>query len=171
MREIFRYGFILFLICFFAASFLAKVYSIAKPRIEQRAKVEFQNTLKQLIPQGERFLPIKVDDAIVYYKVYTSSDKMVGIIFQTQAKGYSSTINTLVAMSPSFEIIKLKVIDQKETPGLGSRITDKEFVEQFSKKQIHQISKLHTITGATVSSRAVIMAVAEKAKRIEELLK
>ncbi|MCM8820142.1 MAG: FMN-binding protein [Candidatus Omnitrophica bacterium] len=171
MKEILKYGFILFLICFFAASFLAKVYSVAKPRIEKRAKEEFQNNLRQLIQEGEQFLPIKIGDEIVYYKVYNKNNDFIGVIFKTQAKGYSSTINTLVAMSPSFEIIKLKVIEQKETPGLGSRITDKEFIEQFSKKQINEISKVNTITGATISSKAVISSVYEKAKKIKELLK
>jgi electron transport complex protein RnfG len=88
----------------------------------------------------------------------------VGVVFKAGGKGYSSTIETLAGMLKDGRITAIKVLSQNETPGLGSRVSEPEFGAKF--KDVKDISKVQGIAGATISSRAVIDSVREKAEEV-----
>jgi Na+-translocating ferredoxin:NAD+ oxidoreductase RnfG subunit len=50
-------------------------------------------------------------------------------------------------------------------------VAESDFTGQFSKKNIQGLSQVQAITGATISSRAVIESVKNKAEEINKLLK
>ena len=60
-----------------------------------------------------------------------------------------------------------KVIDQKETPGLGTKVTESKFSEQFkgmnpgsNRFKVRQDGgEIDAVTSATISSRAIIDAI------------
>ena len=111
-----------------------------------------------------------------YYE-FNKDGQLTGYVFPVSAKGLWSTIKLLVAVEPDFSnYLGIKIIDQGETPGLGARITEDWFQEQFTGKRFHQGDKffklqmieegeepeadqVSQITGATVSSKAVITAI------------
>jgi len=63
------------------------------------------------------------------------------------------------------------IISQTETPGIGTRITETPFTSQFEGLAIDQVeSEIDTLTGATISSKAVIEAVSRTAKEKVALL-
>ena len=64
---------------------------------------------------------------------------------------------TLVFVVDSFkkELLGLRVTEQKETPGVGSKISEEEFYTQFNAMSYQNEVKVDAITGATTSSRAV----------------
>ncbi len=171
MKEIIRYGLILALICALATGLLALVNSLTKAKIIAQAQAEQEASLKEVMPLGESFEPVKSGAEITYYKVYDKNKKWAGVAFKVLAKGYSSDIETMVGMDRDGTINAIKVLSQNETPGLGARITEKAFTEQFSQKNITGLEQVQAITGATISSQAVIDSVKKKAEEIQILIK
>lgn len=173
MKEIVRYGTTLGLICLLAGGLLSVVNSLAQPRILAQAKEEEQRTLSEVLPQADRFEAVKAADKkeVIYYKAYDKDNKLIGAAFKAEGKGYSSTVETMAGMSLDGKISVIKILTQNETPGLGSRVTEGSFTGQFSGKNISDLSKVEAITGATISSKAVIDSVKEKAEEIKYLLK
>ena len=171
MKEMLRYGVILSVICVIASGLLAGVYSLAKPQIDKQAVAELEISLMQVLPQAVSFEPVKSGEEILYYKGYTKEKKSAGIVFKATAKGYSSTIETLVGASREGKIIAIKVISQNETPGLGTRVTETTFTDQFINKGVADMPKVSTISGATISSSAVINTVKKKLEEIQKIAK
>ena len=84
--------------------------------------------------------------------------------------GFGGRIELIIGMLMDGTVTGYKVIEQKETPGLGTKIAESRFADQFiGLNSYHDQFKLKkdggeidAVTGATISSRAVIDAV-EKA--------
>ena len=169
MKDIIRFGFILGTICIIAAGLLAGVNSLTKPRILAQAFSEENSGLKEVLPEADKFEVVKEKEEIVYYKGYDKGGKFVGVAFKATGKGYSSVIETLVGMLKDGKIMAIKILSQNETPGLGSRITDSSFIDQF--RGVDDLSTVQAITGATISSRGVIASVEKKALEIRGLIK
>ncbi len=169
MREMFRFGLILGVICITAAGLLAGVNSLTKPRILAQAQVEEESGLKEVLPEADRFEAVKEKEEIIYYKGHNKDGKFIGAVFKAAGKGYSSTIEALVGMLKDGKITAIKILSQNETPGLGSRIADLSFTNQF--KNINDLSRVQAITGATISSQAVIDLVEKKALEVRDLIK
>lgn len=171
MKEIVRYGFILALICIVAAGLLAGVNSVTKPRIFAQIQSELESGLKDVIPEAIRFEPVKSADEIIYYKAFDKNGKFLGAAFKATAKGYSSSIETIAGISRDGKMTAIKVVSQNETPGVGNQVADPVFTKRFSQKNIQSLNEVEAITGATVSSKAVIDSVSQKAQEIMGLIK
>lgn len=169
MKEVIRFGFILTLICIVAAGLLAGVNSLTKERTLAQAQAEEKASLKAVIPQGMHFEPVKKEEQIIYYKAFDKDGKFIGVAFKTQAKGYASIIEAIVGMLKDGTITSVKILSQNETPGLGSRIVEPAFITQFTRKK--DLSAVQAITGATISSKAVIDSVKKKTEDIKALIK
>lgn len=166
-----RYGFILSLICIAASASLAGVNSLTKSRIIAQAKAEEEASLKEVLTDGERFEPVKSGNDILYYKAYNKEGKFIGAAFKASQKGYSSVVETMAGLTKEGTINAIKVVSQNETPGLGARVTEPSFTRQFTNKNIQTLNEVQAITGATISSKAVIDSVQKKAEEIKDLIK
>jgi Na+-translocating ferredoxin:NAD+ oxidoreductase subunit G len=122
--------------------------------------------LKSLLPEADRIEKLgdwKIHEKPAKYYVAKKGDKPIGYIVQSFGKGYSSYINTLVAVDRDFRVMKVKVLDQKETPGLGDAVVEDSFIDRLRGKDSDHLKVFKTetaeyvqaITGATISSRAV----------------
>ena len=186
-----KFGGILGLICLIATALLASMNAVTADRIKAQAEQELQDSLKEVMPEGAAFEPVIADNEISYYKVTDTDGKLLGAAFKVSAKGYSSIIDTVVGMKTDGTIVAIKVVSQQETPGLGSRISEIAgtvsmldfmrgvrpkknlkpwFQAQFDQKSITDLDKVAAITGATISSRAVIDSVKQKARQIQTTL-
>lgn len=171
MKEMVRYGLILSLICALASVSLAVVNSITKVRIIAQAEAEEEASLKEVLPEATHFEPVKSGNDIIYYKAHNKDGKFIGVAFKASAKGYSSIIETMAGLTLDGKITAIKILNQNETPGLGARVTDLSFTGQFANKNIRGLNEVQAITGATISSKAVIDSVSKKAQEIKELIK
>ncbi len=171
MKEMLRYGIVLALICIVASGLLAVVNSLTYPRIIAQAQAQESSVLLELLPQASRFEPVKSGEETIYYKGYSQNSQFVGVVFKASGKGYSSVIETMVGMKKDGQITAIKVISSNETPGLGSRVAEPDFVAQFTGKDILGLIQVNAIAGATISSRSVISSVTKKAEEIKELIK
>jgi len=171
MKDMIRYGTILALICIVAAGLLSLVNSVTKQKILVQALAEENNSLKEVMPQAANFEAVKIGDEISYYKVMDKDNKFIGVAFKASGKGYSSTIETMVGMLKTGEITAIKILSQNETPGLGAKVSENEFSSQFSGKNVQDLTGVEAITGATISSKAVISSINSKADKVLKLIK
>ncbi len=169
MKEIVRYGLTLSLICGVASASLAVMNSITKPRIAAQVKAEEEASLKEVLPDALHFEPVKSGNDIIYYKAHDKDGKFIGVAFKASGKGYSSVIETVAGLTPDGRITAIKISNQNETPGLGARVAESGFTKQFANKK--DLKDVQAITGATISSKAVIDSVSRKAQEIKELIK
>ncbi len=117
-----------------------------------------------------RVIEVEKNGILKFYPVYDvrlKDGSLVGHVAKAKGKGYADKIEVLLGLDPGGNTIKgLFILDQKETPGLGNRILEKSWRDQFmdkssdttlvvvktGKKQDHEIDG---ISGATISSRSV----------------
>lgn len=170
MKEMVRYGLILGIICFVSSGILAVVNAVTEPRIEIEKKKEERLALKEVMPDSGNFEEVFKGGELLYYKAYDNAGHLNGFVVKSETKGYSSTIEAMTGLGLNLEITNVKILSQNETPGLGTRVTEPEFLEQFKGKDLASFSKVDTITGATISSSAVIKAVQNKIAELKDSL-
>lgn len=162
MRETLKLGAILGLVCAIAGASLAVVHGITQDIILVRQEQELNKKLQALIPAAERFEKIEPEEGGIYYLGYRDND-LAGAILEGTAKGYKGDIRLLVAVDSSSKVSGVEVVTHGETIGIGTRALEPGFLQQFSGRahdeQLVAGKNVDMITGATVSSRAVISGV------------
>jgi electron transport complex protein RnfG len=103
-----------------------------------------------------------VKDSIEIYPAYLKNEFVGSAIIGSTDKGFSGLVKLMVGFKPNGDIENVVVLEQKETPGLGTKMADDKFIKQF--KGVHisnfklQVKKdggdVDALTGATISSRA-----------------
>lgn len=158
MKEIIKYGLILGIICFLAGSVLALVNSITEPKIKSQKQEQEALALREVMAESVDFTARYHQNEVIYYTAYDTNGKINGFAVKCRGKGYSSEIEILAGLNSSLEINKVKILSQNETPSLGSRILEESFLGQFRGKDLSAMHQVETITGATISSEALIRA-------------
>lgn len=173
MRDLINFSTRIAIFAALSALILAGVFSIAQPLIQESKQAAIQNALEKVLPQANDFKKIASEsDQSYYYKGLNDKNSTIGYILPAQGKGYSSIIEILVAINKQKKILGLKIISQQETPGLGTRIMEIKkgeeapwFQKQFINKSLKDIKlkkdggQIVAITGATISSKAVVNAI------------
>ncbi len=160
---------ILLLAAFFGSS-LAGVEIALKPRIERNKKNETFGQIPSLVPggSGRRSRETRVG-GIRVIRVYSGKGAFLGWVLPASGQGFADKIELLVGLDPKADkITGLYVLDQKETPGLGSYIQDKDrflggFEGQPADKPLRVVKgkpspragEIRAVTGATISSLSV----------------
>lgn len=145
---------------------LALVYAKTSPIMFRNAAVAKEQALKKLIPEADRIEKLgdwSIHDKHAEYYRAMKDAAVIGYIIQSYGKGYSSYIDTLIAVDTDFKVLKINIIGHAETPGLGDEIDSNSFKDQFAGKDLDHLKVLKTdttdyiqaISGATISSRAV----------------
>jgi Na+-translocating ferredoxin:NAD+ oxidoreductase subunit G len=145
---------------------LAFVYAKTSPIMFRNALQEKEAALNRLLPEAdtvERLGEWYIHEKHAEYFVARRGDTVIGYIVQSFGKGYSSYINTLIAVDTDFMVTKIDVLGHAETPGLGDEIEADAFKDQFAGKYPENLKVFKTdtaeyiqaISGATISSRAV----------------
>lgn len=101
------------------------------------------------------------------YLRYGKNEELSAVAFQIEGSGFQGQISAIISLKPDLEtIVGLEVLSQEETPGLGARITEDEFLRQFNGKVVRpkllivnnpggEENKVDAITGATRTSKSV----------------
>ena len=171
MKEMARYGFILGVICFSSALVLGLTYHFTRPAIEAQVLEEEKAGMKDVLGFADTFIAKRIG-AIEYYEG-RSKNNLAGFVLKAQAKGYGGPIDMMVGLDLNGQITGIKILSHSETPGLGSQITEIKtgedspwFLKQFSGRRPEDLSlrNMSAITAATITSKAVIDTVKEKAQ-------
>ncbi len=114
-------------------------------------------------------LDVTVDSKLKVIPVFqvTLDGALAGWVVKAGGQGYADKIELLLGLDPALDTITgLFVLEQKETPGLGNKITEAGWRRQFSGQKTHSplvVQKgriaasggIDAIAGATISSRSV----------------
>jgi electron transport complex protein RnfG len=208
MREIIKPALVLLAICVAMAAVLAFVFDATKPVIAARAAADQKAAMAAVLPQATSFvdlynsddpakstlpalldtlnkLPVNQEKALKFSDVEIGKDQSgatVGVVCTSLSQGYSpSGVVVIVGISTTGTLTGVRIGDQNETPGLGSKVLDLngEFMKQLNGTNLTpketsggtfvQLVKnkpagappeqIDAVTGATFSSRAVTRGV------------
>lgn len=102
---------------------------------------------------------------------YNANDEKIGYIITTINKGFNGDIKLIVGINNDLRVVGIAFPEiLNETPGLGMKVTEPEFASQFIGKQYSSIDTVDTISGATISSKAVKDSVVLDLSIVEKLV-
>ena len=164
--KILKLGFILLFVAALAGASLSLVFLNTADRIADVKAEKIFKLQKQILPQAESFED--ADNGVLKIG-YDASGIEIGKIVSVAPKGYSGNIEMLVGIDNTNRTTSIKIVKQSETPGLGANIIKPGFLNQFSSKLAEELlldkdssnGTVESITGATISSRAVMKGVKE----------
>ena len=164
---------VLFTITLLSSAAVGGVYMLTEEPIAQAKVAAVNNALKQVLPEYEATTSQDIEVNALPIKVHTATvaDKAVGYAVESISKnGFGGEVRLMVGFDTEGTILNINVLEQKETPGLGTKMADEGNVLLASLKdknaaQINLTVKkdggdIDALTAATISSRAYAEAVA-----------
>lgn len=106
-------------------------------------------------------------DSLEFYPA-KKAGVLIGMAVKTKStRGYNGEISLMVGFNIHGKIRNISVIDHKETPGLGTKISSSSFIKQFLGKSPETMKMrvkkdggdIDAISGATITTRAYAEAV------------
>ncbi|MBV1923413.1 MAG: RnfABCDGE type electron transport complex subunit G [Flavobacteriaceae bacterium] len=137
----------------------------AKAKLERKVKA-----LKQVLPEFDNDVVNEVkliqlenvkDSTEIYFATLNNAEAGTAIVGSSE-KGFSGLIKIMVGFNPDGTIKNISVLEQKETPGLGTKMKDDKFIKQyrgknpssFNLKATKDGGEIDALTGATITTRA-----------------
>jgi len=151
------------LVVFLSVASLTVMDSMTREKILAAQQTEIQEMLATLFPSLETF---QFDENSGKYTILNGATT-IGQARMLQAGGYGGAIDILIGIEPDGRLRGIRIISQQETPGLGAKIVDSQFLDQFVGLSVNELNlsrdggSVDAITGATISTRAVVDAVRE----------
>lgn len=132
----------------------------------------------EVLPEHDEVFASDVEGVVVY--TATKEGHAVGYAIEgTSPNGFNGTIRVLVGFEPNGTIYDIDVLEQNETPGLGSKICDEDnaLIKSLKGKRAHRVrftlrsegGSVDAISHATISSRAYIEAAEEAYKTFKKI--
>ena len=163
----------LFVICVVAGGVLGLVYNATKDPIATAETAKRTEAIKNVLPEFNELKETKVKSAmedidIPFYLAYDADSTFIGAAVETFTnKGFSGNVSLMVGILADGTINNISVLQHAETPGLGSKMTEPTFKDQFNNKNAASFNfkvkkdggDVDAITAATISSRAFCDAV------------
>ena len=186
MREIGKLGVILLVITAVAAMILGYTNDITKGPIEQQM-VQANITARQtVLPTAKEFEEVSKDQFDGYaniVEVYKGlkDGEVVGYTVKTNPGGYGGAVEVMVGLGVDEIVTGVNIGSHQETPGLGAKASG-TFKDQYNGKSTQKDlevikagetgdNEIMSISGATITSRAVTKGVNSAIKLFNEKLK
>ena len=145
-----------------------------KPIAEQNLD-ENQQALKAMFPEADEFAELSPGESSGVDFVYEvkQGGQTIGYAVKETVQGYGGSIEVLTGMETGGTLRGISVggPDFKETEGLGARAKEPEFTDQFAGKTppLKLGENIDGISGATVTSRAVVDGVNQGVGKVQSL--
>jgi electron transport complex protein RnfG len=136
------------------------VLNSSKDSVKKAQDLTIQSRVITIEKNGiHKFYPV--------YDVWLKDGSLAGHVAKATGQGYADKIEVLLGLDALGKTITgLYILDQKETPGLGNRILEKPWRDQFVDKSTRisllvikgtagEPHEIDGISGATISSRSV----------------
>ena len=184
-QGVLRTGVTLAVIAAICTGLVAATYQLTEERIAANEKALLEQSLQpalaglfydssvsesRLVLQPPHELP--GNDAAFVYRVYAEDDPVAALFAVTARDGYAGPIRILVGVDMAGVITGVRILQHRETPGLGDRIeaSRSDWVFQFDGRSMGDPvpagwalridgGEFDQLTGASVTPRAVINAV------------
>ena len=168
---------VLSIICLVTSSLLAFTNNATAPVIKENEVATATASRRAAFPHADTSKPaegLTSDNVTEVYK----ADNGAGYVITAQAKGYGGQVPVMVAFNADGNIAAVKFLDNDETPGLGQKVKDAWFGEQFAGRQSDVSLALaknggdvDAISGATISSTAAVNALNGAMEMYKEAVK
>lgn len=166
--DILRYALVLGIITVVAATVLAGVYNVTKDPIAEAVRQDFLTGLRVVLPPFDNAPDedlYMADNTTIY--VAKMGGEVVGYACEGVSRsGYGGPITVIVGATPEGAIYSVTVVSHTETPGLGDKIKNPDFLAGFKGESLAKkfsVQKdggdIDQFSGATISPRAVCEAV------------
>jgi len=171
-----------------AGMLLAMVNEHTKPIIDAYRAEQLRLAVYEVLPKAERYTTFYLVDGQLnptlpagakeaeYKRIFagfSENGQPVGVAVSRGESGFQDIVLVIMGFDPvSGTMSGMKVLESKETPGLGDKIfKDQEWVDQFFAspelplKPVKpgsgrgEANEVDTITGATISSKTVIQII------------
>jgi len=170
-----------------SGGFLAAVGILTKERIALNKKMEIENAIISVIPGSSQSQLFYEEKDFAVYGAIDEAGNLAGYALYTSGVGFQDKIVLMIGVTADLSrIFSLTILEQKETPGLGAKITSqpsflvfwetKDFTQPLrlrkppvSTPENLSASEVNTITGATISSEAVLGIVNAAREKIIKL--
>jgi electron transport complex protein RnfG len=172
------------------------VYNITLPAVQRHAAERVHAAVTEVLHAPARWDTLylvhdaltrtaptaDLEDTPKAFVGYDAEGKRMGVAITAAEPGFQELVTLMIGFDPGTgALLGFTVLDQKETPGLGDKIErDTSFVAQFGGRLPPLTgvkgrpgtppSEVQTITGATISSRAVIRIINNAVARWRPLL-
>jgi electron transport complex protein RnfG len=166
------------------------VFELTKPTIKANQRRALERavykvvpgaaSMQKLVPEGKKLVvPSGTggDDIEAIYAAYDEDGRFIGYAIPNEGAGFADTVKLIFGYDPVKKVVTgMEVLESRETPGLGDKIyKDQKFVDNFkdlavepqvvvTKKGRSAPHEVDAITGATISSRAVVKIINEANK-------
>jgi electron transport complex protein RnfG len=149
------------------AAALGFVYGMTKEPIEKANKAKEIQAIKEVLSafNNDPTTEVKVIEGLTFYPA-SKDGKNVGEAVKTYTDmAFSGRFDMMVGFNPDGSIHNTVILDQKETPGLGTKMKEPKFKDQFNNLNIATLNgkevkvkkdggSIDAITAATITSRA-----------------
>ncbi len=179
MSDIYPILFLTIVVCISVVG-LTLTNSITDSKIEQARIDALNEVLEVQFPNMDHF---EYHEDIEVYTIFNEDQEIIGYAYNTVASGYGGEIELLVAlentdMTEGNIVIKgISILSQSETPGLGAKIEEETFLQQFEETNVEEVQladdggDIDAISGATISSEAVVDAVYDSALQKAQMIR
>ncbi len=166
-----------------AGGLLSEVNDWASPLITANQKAETEKAIFIVNPEGKNY-EVVTNTGLEMYKVFDENKNIIGYSLACEGNGFQGKIRMMVGLRSDLnEISSIEILEQVETPGLGTKVTEDPFKDQFKGLQTipqvnwvkgktpEQPNEIQTITGATISSKSIVAIInsgLEKARKIQK---
>ena len=163
---------LLFTFCAVVALVLAGINMVTKPVIAQVEAEKTRESLLRVCPSATDFTPVEYDTVAnphILEAYELKKGEMIaghGIVVSTQ--GFGGEIKMMVGVANNGRVLGVSIINLSETPGLGTKANDVEWLNQFVLKtspykvvkgKAEADNEVVAVTSATVTSKAVTAGV------------
>lgn len=134
MNRIIHYSLVLFVIAALASGALAVVNQLTKSKIAETDKSIEMEARKSVLSIAERFDENKaiIEGNLKYIPGYDKDGNIAGYVVSIDTPGYGPSIKLVAGISDNGKLTGIRITDaSKETPGLGSKILDEKWQEQW----------------------------------------
>jgi len=178
MRDIFKLSLFLLLVAGISGAGLSYVNDLTGPLIEKQILQKKIDSFKEVYPQADKvenesatWLKAPYDPALKEVNIAYRNGAPAGVLYAVETKGYSGPISTLIGFDiATTRLTAIKVLSQRETPGLGAKAKESAFQDRYKNKNSTvplEVSKtaptkenqIQAITASTITSKAVTKGV------------
>ena len=164
---------------------LVGIYTVTAPRIERNRAEALDRAVYQVLPGAVRKETSEPNaEGDVVYAGFDAEGARIGYAIPAEGAGFQDTIRLLYGVNlERRRVVGMRVLESRETPGLGDKIfKDLDFVAEFDDLAIDpaieavpkgtaaEAWQVDAITGATISSKAIVRIINDGNERgLEEL--
>ena len=144
-------------ICLVVTLILAFVYGVTKEPIAHAKVMQADNVRAALLPAADSFEEVAQQDWPEGVSEVYRAGNLPAYVLRSSAKGFDGQVVFMMALSEEGDVIAIEMFEHNETPGLGTKIGNAEYLAKYYGAQDPQL--VDSVSGASKTSNALKQAV------------